>query len=391
MENKNYDLIVFSHLRWEFVTQRPQHIVSRLSTSHNILFIEEPIRYTKSDRGTARELKVSPRLTVVQPRISSENMIEELSNFIKKYIYGTKVKKPILWFYSAMFSPILDVISPRLVVYDCMDELASFKNAPKELVSRENFLLSKADIVFTGGKSLYESKNKVHDNVYCFPSSVDATHFKKSFKKSTSVPDDLLKIKKPIVGFYGVLDERLDTDLLREIATLAPYISFVLIGPLAKIEQTDLPNLVNIHYLGARTYQELPQYLKGFDIAMMPFALNEATTYISPTKTLEFMAALKPIISTPIKDVVRDYKKEIAIVQNSREFILAIKNLLNETPQQKDKRQRMQTSIINNNSWDKTTFQMKKIIRETLLMKKKQVSSHKNSSFSQFTLNPTYD
>jgi glycosyltransferase involved in cell wall biosynthesis len=389
-DSKKYDYIVFSHLRWEFVTQRPQHIISRLSKDKNILFIEEPIPYTSENKGTVHEITISSNITVVQPFISTETMIEELSTLLKNYRDLGRIKKPITWFYSAIFAPVLDTLPSKLVVYDCMDELAAFKNAPAELIMREKYLLSKADIVFTGGKSLFESKNKLHDNVYCFPSSVDAVHFRKSLDKATIIPDDLKNIPKPTVGFYGVLDERLDIDLLEKIARLAPHISFIMIGPLAKIAQEDLPHLSNIYYLGPKTYEQLPNYLKGIDIAMMPFALNAATQYISPTKTLEFMAALKPIISTAIHDVVRDYKNEITIVKTPEEFISAINKYLNETKNEAIKREKAEETIIKRNSWDATTAKMKNIISTTLSTKKK-TAFRKNLSFSKFSLQLSYE
>jgi len=349
-----YDMIVFCHLRWDFVYQRPQHLISRMSKDLKILLIEEPV--AKSDKGEAGNLNViNKNLHVLQPMVDS---IEAIDAVIPQYVKNKNVATG--WFYSAAFSPLLQSINFDTVVYDCMDELSLFKGAPQHLIDQEKFLLANADIVFTGGKSLYESKKKMHDNVYCFPSSVDEDHFSQSLL-AEEVPNDIRQIAAPIVGYFGVIDERIDYDLIRETANLLPKINFVMIGPFAKIEEHDLPRAENIHYLGMKTYDLLPAYLRGFDIAMMPFALNDATKYISPTKTLEYMAAAKPIISTKITDVVNDYSHCVKLVSNASEFASEIETLLEKNygltlqSQYRD--------ILDKTSWDATADRMKSIIK----------------------------
>ncbi|MEO6508643.1 MAG: glycosyltransferase [Patescibacteria group bacterium] len=364
--SKNYDMVVFSHLRWEFVIQRPQHIINRMAKNRKILFVEEPIPFDNKNRGTANVIDGGNNITVIQPRIPYEAMVSEGVEVVEEYINDLKLKNPILWFYAPMYSDMLNRIEHSLVVYDCMDELAAFKGAPVELITNEKYLISQADVVFTGGKSLYESKKKLHNNVYCFPSSVDRKHFEKVSKKSTTIPADLATLQHPVVGFYGVIDERIDLTLLDTVSKSLPDISFVMIGPVVKIDEAELPRNPNVHYLGGKSYDELPHYLKGIDIAMMPFAMNQHTKYISPTKTLEFMAALKPIISTPIYDVVRDYKKEVAISSSAKEFVKAIKTYLKETPAQKKIREQLETEIIDRTSWDNTALAMQQIMAEQL-------------------------
>lgn len=349
-----FDLIVFSHLRWGFVYQRPQHIIRRLSEDYNILFVEEPIGRNHDQTDFYDLENITPNLTVFKPKVDSIAEIPEvLNNFLK-----TK-QVNVGWFYSAAFSGLLSEYSFDKVVYDCMDELSLFKFAPPELVEQEKFLISKADVVFTGGKALYESKKGLHENVYCFPSSVDQQHFEKVFE-DIEIPEDIRYISSPIVGYFGVIDERIDLDLLIHTALKLPEVSFVMIGPLAKIEERDLPRAKNIHYLGMKDYAVLPNYLKAFDIAMMPFALNDATKHISPTKTLEYMAAKKPIISTPIKDVVREYGDCIEIVGSSDEFCASITKVLadsNQTISAYD-------TILENTSWTSTVGKMNEILNQ---------------------------
>ncbi len=355
-EAQQYDMIVFCHLRWQFVYQRPQHLISRMSKNFKILMVEEPIGFADGEEFTAVISVVSPQLHIMQPRVRS---IEDIAKVLPKYVSNTFVG--IGWFYSASFSPILNSMGFGTVIYDCMDELSLFKGAPQSLIDQEQFLLKRAAIVFTGGKSLYDSKNKMHDNVYCFPSSVDEKHFAQALD-DVLLPEDIANISRPIVGYFGVIDERINLDLIKEVAEKLPEFSFVMIGPLAKISDNDLPRLSNIHYLGMKSYDDLPRYLKAFDIAMMPFALNDATKYISPTKTLEYMAADKPIISTRIKDVERDYSHCVEIIDSVDEFCEAIiglktKGLSNVVDY---------SDILANTSWDATAKKMEGIIKEKI-------------------------
>jgi len=348
-----YDMIVFCHLRWEFVYQRPQHIISRLSSNIKVLFIEEPLPSQSGNSGNL--IMVSDTLHVLQPNVTN---IEAIANIIPEYVKNKNI--PYGWFYSASFSPLLEQLDFETVIYDCMDELSLFKGAPEHLINQEKYLMAHADIIFTGGKSLYESKKQWHENVHCFPSSVDESHFAKALNGIT-VPDDIANLQSPVVGYYGVIDERIDLVLLHETALKLPNVSFVMIGPLAKIGEADLPREANIHYLGMKSYDVLPHYLKAFDIAMMPFALNDATKYISPTKTLEYMAARKPIISTKIVDVVRDYSRCVSLIETADEFAEAITFLVDKTDRLSMELEYYK--ILKKTSWDATADKMTSIIK----------------------------
>lgn len=346
-----YDLVVFCHLRWDFVYQRPQHIITRLSKTMKILLIEEPWHRPEKPGNSLRS--ISNNLHVLQPNV---NRIEDIASVLPAYI-GKDVQTG--WFYSAAFIPLLDYFSFNTVVYDCMDELSLFKGASEKIVSQERALMDRADIIFTGGKSLYESKAKLHDNVFCFPSSVDRGHFSKALN-GIALPQDIIAIKGPIVGYFGVIDERIDLEMLHATALLLPSVQFVMIGPLAKIGENDLPRALNIHYPGMKDYSELPGYLKAFSIAMMPFALNDATKYISPTKTLEYMAAGKPIISTAIHDVVRDYSEVVKIVDSAEAFAGAIDAILTSRSIYIED----YNDILEKTSWDATVEKMTAIIKQ---------------------------
>lgn len=350
----DYDMLVFCHLRWGFVYQRPQHLISRLSKSLKVLFVEEPIRFSGAEEGGYELETINNNLHVLKPKAKD---IAGISDILQKFLSGKQF--PVGWFYSAAFSEILSDFKFERVIYDCMDELSLFRGASPELVRQEKFLLSEADIVFTGGKSLYEAKSKNHENVHCFPSSVEREHFSIALE-DLPLPGDIKEIKRPIVGYFGVIDERIDLQLLNEVAILKPQVNFVMIGPLAKIGEEDLPREKNIHYLGMKAYKDLPHYIAAFDVAMMPFALNDATRFISPTKTLEYMAAQKPIISTAIKDVERDYSHCIKIIKDPEGFATAIDQMLNLESKEIEKDYQ---KILDNTSWDNTAAKMKQLIK----------------------------
>jgi len=353
---QNYDMVVFCHLRWQFVYQRPQHLISRMSKNMKVLLIEEPIAFDAHQENIANLIIINDNLHILQPRVHS---IEAIASVLPQYIKNKNVSTG--WFYSASFSPLIESFEFETIIYDCMDELTLFRGAPEHLIHQEKYLMANAHIIFTGGKSLYESKKQNHSNVYCFPSSVDETHFAQALN-GIEIPADIANLQSPIVGYFGVIDERIDLKLLHETALKLPKVSFVMIGPLAKIDEADLPKEENIYYLGMRSYNELPNYIKGFDIAIMPFAINDATKYISPTKTLEYMAAGKPIISTKITDVVRDYSNCVSLIETADDFCNAITLLF-------DKRASAliplkYTEILKNTSWDSTAARMQEIIKE---------------------------
>jgi len=355
-QNENvYDMVVFCHLRWDFVYQRPQHLISRMAKDQKILLIEEP--WFREQEEGSRLTKVNDNLHVLQPNV---RYIEDIETVLAQYT-GKKVATG--WFYSASFVPLLSYFEFNTIVYDCMDELTLFKNAPEKLVEQERYLMANASVVFTGGKSLYESKAQHHDNVHCFPSSVDQEHFAKA-QNGIAIPHDIANIQGPIAGYFGVIDERLNLQLINEVALLKPDMSFVMIGPLAKIGEHDLPRQHNIHYLGMKDYKELPGYLKAFSVAMMPFALNDATKYISPTKTLEYMAAGKPMVSTAIKDVVRDYSGCVEIVESAQEFSAAIDKLIAAAPDVLLEAE--YANILKNTSWNATADRMKVLIKSAV-------------------------
>ena len=264
-----------------------------------------------------------------------------------------RIEHCVRWFYTAMALPFTSSLPNDLTIYDCMDELSGFLGAPPELVARERELFRTADVVFTGGLSLYEAKRREHANVHAFPSSIEREHFAQALSGKLAEPADQAIIAGPRAGFYGVVDERFDTELLREVAGLRPEVHFVILGPVVKIDAALLPRGENIHYLGSKSYKELPAYLAGWSVALMPFALNAATRYISPTKTPEYLAAGKPVVSTAIRDVERSYGDAglVAIAHSAEEFAAAIDSALKPASAAWTARV---DAALGQNSWDRT-------------------------------------
>ncbi len=322
-------IICFSHLRWDFVTQRPQHLMRRFARDQKVFFFEEhipcdhPLPYL--------EFHPFPEDGVIalRPRLPHWWSVEEreagLSRLLAMLVETATTTAPVLWFYTPMMFAFAQTLDAAAVVYDCMDELSAFRFADPRLVELETKLMARADAVFTGGWSLYEAKRHRHANIHPFPSAVDAEHFGRARSESVEAPADQAGLARPILGFYGVIDERLDLDLVRDVAAARPHWTLVMLGPVAKIDPADLPRLPNIHWLGPKGYGELPAYLSGWDVALMPFAINEATRFISPTKTPEYLAGGRPVVSTPIADVGRHYGEleGVRIASDAAGFIAA--------------------------------------------------------------------
>ena len=358
-------LICLSHLRWNFVYQRPQHLMERFAREFRVVFFEEPVP-TDAPQPWLDVQVAAGGIEVAVPRIPRSIQgpdIEAVQRFLfDGFVAGEAIEEPVLWYYTPMSLAFTDHVDASLVVYDCMDELSAFRGAPPELVERERRLVARADLVFTGGVSLYEAKRHLHRNVHAFPSSVDVPHFA-SARGDVAEPEDQAGIPHPRLGFYGVIDERLDIELVAEVADLRPEWQIVLVGPVVKIDPADLPRRANIHYLGPKLYEELPSYLAGWDVALMPFARNESTRFISPTKTPEYLAAGRPVVSTPITDVVRGYGDTglVRIAETPDAFVVACEQAL-EDARQPERWLGPVDRALAEMSWDATWARMKELM-----------------------------
>ena len=366
-----FDVVVFSHLRWNWVYQRPQHLLTRLAKNHRVWYIEEPVGVDTDEQWLDSE-DVAPNVTVVRPHLRAEypffvgDQIPPLTRLITQWVAEHHIEPLALWLYTPMALPVAQTFNPLAVAYDCMDNLAAFRFAPPELLEREAQLLRWADVVFTGGPSLHRAKAGQHPNVHCFPSSIDVAHFHRSLQGDLQDPPDQAPIPHPRLGYFGVIDERLDYDLLGSVAQTRPDWQIIMVGPFTKVDPDNLPHLPNIHYLGQRSYKDLPAYINGWDVALMPFALNEATRYISPTKTLEYMAAGRAIVSTPIADVREPYGDIVYIADSPGAFIAACDQALNESPEKRRQQQQRREAILTRTSWDDTANRMHTLLDQAV-------------------------
>ena len=370
---ESFPIIVHCHLRWDFVWQRPQQIFSRLARNHRVLFIEDPViaeggPHLAIDEPYPNLVRIVPQIPqhlAVNADKDAEIFLPQIKQALREHpLLAGRFERPLHWFYSPMPAPgYMGQFNAVGVVYDCMDELANFRFAPPDIADRERFVMSKADVVFTGGYQLFESKSQFHDNVHFYGCGVDVEHYGKARDEATEVPAAVLAAPGPRFGYFGVIDERLDYELIAALAERFPAASVVMAGPVVKVDPNELPKHENIHWLGQQRYEDLPAIVKGFDVCLMPFALNEATKYINPTKTLEYMAAGKPIVSTAVADVVRNFTPIVDVARSPSEFVDAVERAWRQ-PDAELIAQGIERA--QNASWDATVESMRKDVQQAI-------------------------
>ena len=369
------DVVCFCHLIWEFVWQRPQHLLSRFARHSRVYFVEDPCwHHDPADHQIEPHLEIKVKendLKVVvahlpvqlQDHPAEADAIQEA--LLRTYFAAEGVADFVAWYYTPMALGKSRSLRPAVTVYDCMDELAAFAFAPPELLAREQELLARADLVFTGGQSLYEAKQGRHPAVYAFPSSIEKEHFGRA---RTGLPDPVAQtaIPHPRIGFFGVIDERFDAELVRALAARRPDWHFVLLGPVVKIDPATLPRALNIHYPGGQPYAELPAFVGHWDVAALFFARNASTRFISPTKTPEYLAAGRPVVSTSIRDVVRPYGERglVQIADTPAEWEAAIETALHQATD--PAWQAAVDALLATMSWDNTWQQMVTLVQGRL-------------------------
>ncbi|KPH14823.1 glycosyltransferase [Chryseobacterium sp. ERMR1:04] len=366
-------LLCFSHLSWNFVYQRPQHLLTRFSKEYQVFYIEEP----KIGDSDTYKVNIQNGICIVELLVTTQDETTNgrIINLIDKLLEEYNIEDYICWYYTPMALQFTDKLSPKKIIYDSMDELSAFRFAPPQLLQFEDELFKKADIVFTGGHSLYQAKKNRHHNIHAIPSSIDKAHFGKA-RTILQEPYDQKSIGFPRLGFFGVVDERFDIELLREVSAKRTEWQFIIIGPVVKIHPDDLPKAENIHYLGPKSYAELPMYIAYWDIALILFALNESTEFISPTKTPEYLAAGKAVISTAIKDVVQPYGNAglVHIIDGSESFVTAAEAIF--TNPDKDHWLRTVDHFLEDESWDQTFNRMNVLINEVKVVNIKKQINH---------------
>jgi glycosyltransferase involved in cell wall biosynthesis len=358
------DVLCFSQLRWDFVYQRPNHLMARAARERRVWYVEEPVLEPDGPRLIIEELR--PGLAMVRPVVPpgwpEADVDGAVSLLLREFVENNGIHAPIAWYYTPMALPWTDWLEPDVTVYDCMDELSAFRFAPARMRDLEARLFARADVVFTGGQSLYEAKRSRHPNVHAFPSAVDTAHFRAA-RTDLEAPPDQRELPSPRIGWFGVIDERMDLELIGAVADLRPSWSLVLIGPTVKIDPAMIPVRPNLHLLGPRGYAELPRYIGGWNVAIMPFARNESTRFISPTKTLEYLAAGRPVVSTSIHDVVDPYERLglVRIADSPDEFVAAIEAAMAEDPEHYNA---SADAFLEQRDWDDTWNRMWALVEE---------------------------
>lgn len=378
-------IICFSHLRWDFVFQRPQHLLSRSAKDRPVYVFEEPV-YAETTEAARLDLRTCEKsgVVVAQPHLPSSlygHERETLKGLLDGMVNARRLRRPVAWYYTPMMLPFSRHLETSAVVYDAMDELSAFKFAPAELLGLEKELLGLADVVFTGGYSIYEHKKSQHKNIHPFPSSVDRQHFAKARTLPESeLPADLAAISQPRLGYYGVIDERLNYELIAAVADAHPEWAICMVGPLAKVTVEELPQRPNIHWLGGKSYNELPLYLAGWDVALMPFALNEATRFISPTKTPEYLSGGRPVVSTRITDVVRQYGEleAVAIADTPEQFVAACEHAM--TLGRSGPWLDAADAVLADMSWDSTQARMAGLVEQAVAKRRTASASAQPSA-----------
>ena len=373
-------IVVHSHLRWDWVWQRPQQFLSRLSARHPILYIEEPWW----DEGEIEPYCVQyeapsfPNIQVLQLHLP-EKWRDDTNAAGRARIdcaqrallarqwsdgAGARYRCAVQWFYDPMAFEVFEgLLEPSAVVYDCMDELAQFKAPPPQLIERERRLLERADVVFAGGRKMWESKQRFNDNCHFYGCGVDVEHFARARAKNTRVPADLDVSRDYVLGYFGVVDERMDYELVAALADADPHWTIAILGPHCKVDPASFPQRPNLQWLGGKSYLELPNYAKGFDVCLMPFARNAATEYINPTKTLEYMATETPVVSTALPDVASNFADVVKIAHSHREFI----ELSREMAQCPDEAAvRRGLKMAQENTWDAIVAQLENHLQDAI-------------------------
>ncbi|MFL5308043.1 MAG: glycosyltransferase [Polyangia bacterium] len=345
--------------------------MTRLAARHRVFFVEEPRFEDGPDRLRVTEAEGGVKVAVpilAEWRRGSDHAGSAARTLLRRFMRAEQIVDYVLWFLTPMALPLVRDLTPAAVVYDCMDELSGFAGAPPELRALETELLGRADLVTTGGRSLYESKRTRHPNVHAFPSSIDAAHFGRA-RGDIPEPADQAAIARPRLGFAGVIDERMDVPLLRAIAERRPDWQIVLLGPTAKIDPSALPDLPNVHRLGMKPYAELPAYMAGWDVGLLPFAHNDATRFISPTKTPEYLAAGLPVVATSIRDVVTPYGDRglVRIADGAAEFEEAVAAALAEG---RCAHLSEVDELLSLGSWDETAARMRALMLQSVVARR---------------------
>lgn len=379
------EFVVISQVPWDYLWQRNHHTMARISRRARVLYATPIPTITAAKEGKdaclleggmhgENLMHYRPVVLWGESKLDSVRKLNRL--FLKNSLIwhagrnGMGGCRRVLWFYFPTYESLVGRLEEDLVVYDIQDEYSAFSWYPRDTARRERDLLSKCDLVFTGTLQLRKRKEEYNRRIHFVQCGVESEHFSSAREVETALPQDVAALPRPVLGYFGLVDTRIDIAMLEEVASKRPGWTILLIGP-AHIE-TSKPN---IRMIGTRDYKELPRYLRGFDICLIPFVLNENTRNLNPTKLLEYFAAGKPVITAPIPDVVELYPDLVEFASTAEEFIGAAERLLSGEGEEKRNRRIKEAT---ENSWDAMVERMLSHIENTF--KEKEIWERKSSS-----------
>lgn len=319
-----------------------------------------------------------PNVTVLEMHLPAKHwengafIDRERRRVLRDYLardFERRFARPVLWFYDPMaVTAFAGRVNERAIVYDCMDELSQFKGAPSALLQRERELLECADVVFCGGRKMRAKRLPLNSNCHFYGTGVDCDHFGRALTRDLAIDPEVAGLGGPVLGYFGVVDERIDYDLLAKLADARSDWQVVMVGPAAKVNPAEFPQRRNLHWFGGRPYAQLPAITKGFSVALMPFALNAATEYINPTKALEYMAAGRPVISTALDEVKSNFATVARVAKSHEEFIAACGAEV-DSPSQS--RVRRGIKLAQENTWEAIAAKMEGHLADALALRAK--------------------
>lgn len=389
-------IIALCHLSWDWVWQRPQQYLSRLSRTHRVLFVETYCSDVPATRVDLRIADNHPNVTICAMHLPASRWADgkfidrerrrALQRTLAQELSG-RFDDAILWFNDPMaVTAFAGHLDESLIVYDCMDELSQFKGAPPALLERERDLLEVADVVFCGGRKMRDRRLRHNSNCHFFGTGVDCRHFGSALSPRTAVAPAIAKLNGPVLGYFGVIDERIDYDLLATLADADPTWHIAMIGPVCKVDPAQFPQRPNLHWLGGQPYAQLPAFTKGFSVALMPFALNEATEYINPTKALEYMAAGRPVVSTALDEVKSNFSSVARIAKSHEQFVALCRS---EVDSPSRTRLARGLRLAAENTWEANVAKMEAHVAAAFVERTETAAATETSSVVPFVGNQT--
>jgi hypothetical protein len=386
-------LMVFSHMAWNPGQGRTPQLMAALAGRWQILFVEAPRHAAGAARLESRAIRAGLTVLTLTTPAPAAGFHDDAQAFgvtlLREELAGRRLKIDIAWLDTPMAWPLAQALGIACLAYDCLEgPPASLQFDAALLHQRESALMRTAALMVAAGPSLFNAHRHRHANLHCVCSAVHAEHFSPASLELTSARarrGHVLQssLARPRLGYFGSIDERLDLDLLAALADRQPGWAFVMVGSVAGIAAERLPQRRNIHWLGEQDDALLPYLLAGWDLALMPYVVSEATRFLMPSQTLEYMAGYQPIVSTPVRDVQALYAPAVTIAAPQAEaFSSACEEVLAESARARSARLIDMARIVARHAWANTADFVHGLLDEVL------TSARSNNADSSLALVP---